>query len=463
MSRPVGAGAPASGGLSKTVWALASLGAGFGVGILAHESAGGFLARFVEAVSVIGRLWVAALQMSVLPLVVSMTFVAIVGASTRASIGTLGVRTLALFVAMLVAAGILTLAIAVPAIRLYPVDAAATAAFRAGASAPSPGDAAPHPNSIGDWLVALVPVNIFEAAAKGEILPVLLFTVLVGLAATRLDPERREGLHRLFEALSETMMVVVGWILKLLPLGVFALCADFALRVGVRATGALAFFATLACGILLLATALLYPVTILFGRTSLGRFARAVAPSQVVAVSTRSSLAALPALVEGGRQQLGLSEAATGFVLPLSVAAFKLSRTITSLLRVLFLAHILGIPLGVSRLASFFAVQLLMSFSTAGIPSVGALQSLPSYVAAGIPLSGVMILNAIDPIPDFFATLANVTADMSAATLLSRRERARVAASRGTPMRDLEVRGLGEESDGSVNGAPVRTVPGETR
>ncbi|HKD18882.1 MAG TPA: cation:dicarboxylase symporter family transporter, partial [Thermoanaerobaculia bacterium] len=257
MIRSTGAGAAASGGVSRTAWALASLAAGFGVGILAHESGASVLARFVEAASVVGRLWVAALQMSVLPLVVSMTFVAILGASTRASIGKLGVRTLALFVAMLVAAGILTLAIAIPAMRLYPMDAAATAAFRAGASVPAPGDAAAHPTSIGDWLVALVPVNIFEAAARGEILPVLLFTVLVGLAATRLSPERREGLHRLFEALSETMMVVIGWILTLLPLGVFGLCADFAFRVGVRATGALTFFVTLACGILLLVTALL--------------------------------------------------------------------------------------------------------------------------------------------------------------------------------------------------------------
>jgi Na+/H+-dicarboxylate symporter len=423
--------APLSGGpssLSRTAWALTSLGAGFAVGILAHETGVPLLGRFVEGVSVIGRLWVAALQMSVLPLVVSMTFVAIVGAGTRAAIGRLGARTLALFVAMLVAAGLLTLAIAVPAIRLYPVDEMARAAFRAGASTPSPHDAPARPGSGADWLIALVPVNIFEAAARGEILPVLLFTVLVGLAATRLSPERREALHRLFDALAETMMVVVGWILKLLPLGVFALCADFAYRVGIRATGALGFFVILACGILLLATALLYPVTILFGRTSLVRFARAVAPAQIVAVSTRSSLASLPALVEGGRRELGLPETATGFVLPLSVAAFKLSRTITSLIRVLFLAHILGIPMGIGPLASFFAVQLLMSFSTAGIPSVGALQSLPSYVAAGIPLQGVMILNAIDPIPDFFATLSNVTADMSAATILSRRERANAPA-----------------------------------
>lgn len=420
--------ASASGGFSRTVWALFALGAGIAVGILVHQSHHPALGALVEAASAIGRLWVAALRMSVLPLVVSMTLVAIIGATRGAPIGEIGARTVALFVAMLLAAGLLTVAIATPVIRLYPVDAAAAASFRAGAAGPpsSPDDAASaRPVSFGDWLVSLVPVNIFEAAAKGEILPILIFTVLFGLAATRLPTEGRELLHRLFDAFSNAMMLVVHWVLRLLPLGVFALCVDFASRIGVRATGALAFYITLLCALLLLATALLYPLTILFGRTTLGRFARAAAPAQLVAVSTRSSLASLPALIEGGRRHLGLPESSTGFVLPLSVASFKLNRGISSLVRLLFLAHLLGIPMGIGRLASFFAVQLIMSFSTAGVPSAGAIRSLPSYLAAGVPIEAVMILNAVDTIPDFFATLANVTADMSVATILSRRERSR--------------------------------------
>ena len=207
----------------------------------------------------------------------------------------------------------------------------------------------------------------------------------------------------------------------------FALCADFAFRIGVRVTGAVAFFVILLSAILLLATVLLYPVTAILGRTSLGRFARAAAPAQVVAVSTRSSLASLPALVEGGRRHLGLPDSATGFVLPLSVATFKLSRTISSVVRLLFLAHLLNVHLGLPQLSAFLLTQLIMSFSTAGIPSVGSIRSLPAYLAAGVPIEGVLMLNAVDTIPDIFATLANVTADMSAATILSRRDRVRTA------------------------------------
>ena len=418
-----------SAGLPATIVALLALVAGFAVGTVLHGSADPRVARAFEGLGAVGELWVSALRMIVFPLVVTMTIAAIVGAKGRGSIGALGGRALVLFVALLLAAGVLTLAVAGPAASLIPTDAETAAAFRirAAEAAPANEAAAARPPSVGAWLKDLVPPNIVEAASGGRILPVLLFAVLLGAGATRLEPEPRELLHRIFEALSDAMMWIVRWVLALLPLGVFALCAGFAFRIGLKATGVVSFFVLLLSGLLLLVTVLLYPVTALLGRVAPGRFARAVAPAQVVAIGTRSSIAALPALVEGGRRHLDLPESATGFVLPLSVATFKINRTVSSLVRLLFLAHILEVPLGPGALASFLLTQLIMSFSTAGIPSAGAIRSLPAYLAAGIPIEAVMVLNAVDTIPDIFATLANVTADMSVATLLSRRERTAAA------------------------------------
>ena len=275
----------------------------------------------------------------------------------------------------------------------------------------------------------MIPVNVFSSDARGEILPVLIFTALFGLAIRRLGRSEHELLRRLFEGLASAMMALIGLILKVLPIGVFALCAVFASRLGARATGLIVFYIVLVSGILLLATVLLYPLTAVLGRISPARFARAAAPAQVVAVSTRSSLAALPALVEGGRKHLRLSESATGFVLPLCVATFKLDYGVSSLVRLLFVAHVLGIPLGAAEIATFLMTQFLLSFSAAGIPGAGSVRSLPAFLAAGVPIEGVLILNAVDSIPDIFATLANATADLSAATILSRKDRAEAAAS----------------------------------
>ena len=367
--------------------------------------------------------------MTVLPLVVALTLVAIVGARREESIRAAGIRAFVLFVMMLVAASGLTLAIATPALASYAADPAAAASFQARMSeappAPAPASGSAPETSIGDWLVALVPTNVFSAAVRGQILPLLLFSGLFGLAVRRLGREDHDLLRRIFEGFAAAMMGVVGWVMKVMPIGVFALCAVFASRLGSRATGVIVFYIVLVSGILLAATLLLYPITTILGRAPLGKFVRAAAPAQVVAVSTRSSLASLPAMVEGGRKHLGLSESATGFVLPLCVATFKLDYGISSLVRLLFVAHVLHIPLGAPQIAAFLTTQFLLSFSAAGIPGAGSVRSLPAFLAAGVPIEGVLILNAVDAIPDIFATLANVTADMSVATILSRKDRAR--------------------------------------
>ena len=418
-------GKPHARGISRTVGALAALTAGLVLGILIHGSPDPAVGRIVAILAAIGRIWIAALRMTVLPLMISLTLAAIVGAGRESSVGSLGVRAVALFTAMLVAAGFLTLALAGPAVSLYPVDAQTAASFRSGAAQPPPSSESARPApSLRDWLVSLIPTNIFQAAAAGDILPILLFTVLFALAATRLAPERRERLGALFQALADTMLVLIGWILKVLPLGVFALCTEFAFRVGVRLTGAIGAYVALVCGMMLLVTGLLYPATALLAGIPLARFARAVGPAQLVAVSSRSSIASLPALVRGGQKHLGLSASATGFVMPLAVTAFKLNRTISSPVKLLFLAHVFHVPLGVPQWAAFLATQIILSFSTAGIPSVGTVRSIPAYLAAGVPIEGVVLLDAVETIPDIFKTLTNVTGDMSAVAILSRRERA---------------------------------------
>ncbi len=155
------------------------------------------------------------------------------------------------------------------------------------------------------------------------------------------------------------------------PAGVFALSYVLALRTGGQAAGILTVYIAIVCGLLLLFTLLLYPVTAVLGRTTMRTFARAAAPAQLVAVSTRSSVAALPALIEGGRTHLRLPAPFTGFVLPLSVSLFKVNRTISSLVKLFFLAHVYGISLRPAAIATFLAIETILSFGTAGVPLGG--------------------------------------------------------------------------------------------
>jgi proton glutamate symport protein len=155
------------------------------------------------------------------------------------------------------------------------------------------------------------------------------------------------------------------------------------------------------------------------GRVPMVKFARAIAPAQVVGFSSRSSLATLPAMIEAGKMQLGLPAAATGFVLPLAVSTFKLGATIAITTSSLFLARIYGVTITPAQVASIAMSAVLLSFSVPGIPGGVLLVMVPVLASVGIPAEGVGILLAVDVIPDMFRTVTNVTADMVAAVIVA--------------------------------------------
>lgn len=410
-------------GLSRTAWTLFALVAGIGSGMLLHGSTSAWAGRLAAVIGPVGQLWGAALRLMVVPLVITLTLVAVSGARDDRSIGALGGKTLLLFLMMLVASGLFAMALTPPLVSLYPVDAGTAAALRSGTPLPAAALEKPgaRPRTPAEWLAGLIPGNIVAAASGGEILPILLFTVFFGLAVSHLPAPEKDVLVPIFRALADAAMVLIGWVLALAPLGVFALSFDLAFRAGAPVAGFLIAFVVLVSGIMILFTGLLYPVTALLGRISLRRFAEGVAPAQLVAVSTRSSLAALPALVAGARDKLGLPAAATGFVLPLSVTALKVNQPISGLVKLLFLAHVFQVGVGLPQVITFLATVFVMSVSALGIPGGGStFRLLPAYLAAGIPIEGIVVLEAVDTIPDIFKTLTNVTGDMSAATILSR-------------------------------------------
>jgi Na+/H+-dicarboxylate symporter len=369
-----------------------------------------------DSLNPVGRLWVASLQLTVVPLIFTQVVVAVLRTER---LGVLGAKTIALFLAMLVAGWLFALLIAPPLVALYPVDPAVVGALRASVSA---GDAAGAGLRTGTGMPGLILEGMIRFFMGENPLPLLLGAVVFALVARRLTGRRRELFQRKFQWLSDTTLRVVGWILLITPLGILALTFGLARGAGGGALSLLIAFVLIISAITLLFTALFYPVTAALGAISVRQFGRGVAPAQLVAASTRSSLVALPALVEGGRDRLGLPVAATGFVIPLAVATVKVSRMTTTMTTLLFLAHAFDLPLGMTRIAAFGGTVLLLSFIVAGLPGRGPETAVfPAYVAAGVPLDGVIILEAVDAIPDIFKTVLNVTSIMSAAAILAPR------------------------------------------
>jgi len=323
-----------------------------------------------------------------------------------------------------VLAGAIVGAIVAQPILVRMIDPGAAGALSSGTAGELAGAAtagAQRLPSFAQWLIDLVPSNPIRAAADGAMLPLIVFSLLFGVALLRLDPERRRPIIGFFEGVADAMLVLVRWVLVLAPIGVFALAVPLAARMGLAAAGALAGFVILVSALSVAFMALvLYPAASAIGRVPLGTFTRAIAPSQAVAFSSRSSLAALPAMIEAAETRLGFPPEISRFLLPLSASTFRAGSGVGLTVSVLFVARLYGVDLSVAQIATVIATVLLTSFSVPGIPNGSIIAMVPILVAAGIPVEGIGILLSIDTIPDMFRTTTNVTGHMTAAAILSR-------------------------------------------
>jgi Na+/H+-dicarboxylate symporter len=368
-----------------------------------------------------------ALQMTVVPLVVALILSAIVRPSGGAPVGALGGRAVALFMVLMVTAGIVTLLASGQILSLFSPPPGLLESLQGQTIPPAlEGATSSAPEQFGDWLVGLIPRNPLEAAVRGDILQILIFTVVIGLALGRLPSGQRDPLAAVFRSLSDAMLILVGWIMWGTPVAVFSIVLALTLGAGLAVVGLVVLFFVMVCGALLLATGALYPAAAWFGRTSIRRFARAALPSQIIAATTQSSLASLPALIDGGRSELELSEESTGFVLPLCVSVFKMNQPVSSVVKAMFLAHFFGVSVTPGEWGAYLVGAILIGFTSVGIPRGGTpFSRLPLYLALGIPIEAYLVLEAVrhNPIYDACATVLNVTGDMAAATMLSRGER----------------------------------------
>jgi Na+/H+-dicarboxylate symporter len=400
---------------------LAALLLGLGIGVVAFMSGSAAAIRAAGWLEPVGILWVNAIRMTVLPLVVASLVVAVSDASPR-TVGRLGTRAFFAFLFLLVMLALFGALVVPPIFARLTIDPAVAQALRASAATTQ----RPELPSFVSWLVSLVPTNPMKAAADGAMLPLVVFTLALGLALGRLDAATRAPVVGFFRGVSEAMTVLVRWVLALAPIGVFALALSLATKLGTDIIGAVAFYIVAMCALLIVSALLLYAVVALFAppSVSLRLFARAVLPAQVVAMTTRSSIAALPVQLTKAERVLGLPRTVTSFVLPLASSTFRYVQPLTWQAYALFGATLYGVHLGAPEIATIAVASVLLSFSVPGIPSGGLYVIAPFLAAVGIPAECVGVLIALDLVPDVFKSLTNATAHMTAAVLVTRGETA---------------------------------------
>lgn len=395
-----------------------TLGLLFGLALgmwLSHEaSPSAFTRGLIGVLDVVGTAWINAVRMTVIPLVVPLLIVGVAGGGDTSMTGRVGAKAFGWMLGLAIACAIFSALVAPPWFDTLVLDPEATARLRATASIDiPPADAL----SLRTWILGLIPLNPIKAAADGTLLPVVLFTLLYAFALGKVNDGPRAAQLAFFRGMADTMLVVVRWMLAIAPIGILALATVLGQKLGTSVLGAIGFYFMVVIVLHLIATAALYGVMGVTRRVPLRDFARALIPSQVVGMGTRSSLASLPAMVKGATDVLHLPATATGFVLPLCASVFKLTSAIYWVVGALFVAKLYGIDLPVSSIALVAASSVVLNFSTPGIPSGGMLLQVPLYTSIGLPVEGIGIMIALDTLPDMFKTLLNVTADMLVAVM----------------------------------------------
>ena len=403
---------------------VAALVAGLLLGALARGLPPEAGAPWVEGATIAGQLWLNALKMTVIPLVVALLVTGIAQGAEAARAGRIAARTVAWIVAVCTLSAMFGMAAMLGLVAAFPLPAEAAAALRAGLAglAPPPGDAMP---SLSDFFQGVIPSNVIASASNGDVLPLVVFTILFALAASRIAPARRKALVGLFEAIADALLLVIAWVLWLAPLGVLALAFTVGAAAGGAAFAGLAHYIVLVSVVGLFVTLAGYPIAIGAGRVPAGRFTRAMFAPQSVAVSTRSSLASLPAMLASARV-IGIRDEVADVSLPIAVALFRATGPAMNVAVAVYVAHWLGYEPSLGQILAATAVGAVMSYAAISLPGeITFISSIaPIAMALGVPIAPLVLLVAVEMVPDIVRTLGNVTMDVAVTAAVDRGENA---------------------------------------
>lgn len=387
----------------------------------------------IERVEPVGSLFIALLKMLIAPMILLSIVYGMAGLARARDFGSIGGRTLALYVgtmALAVATGLVFVNLFEPGAGSQLRESEFFARAIADAQAPPSGDLA-----LGDSLVQILRTSLsnpIRALAEGRILPVVTFAVMLGLALLQLG-ERARPLVEVLGAANAAVMLLIGWFVRLAPVGIFALLGNLVATTGftelARHLGA---FVAVVFGATAVHAGLTLPGMVRWlGRSSPTAFLRGIQPALWVAFSTSSSAATLPVTTRCVEDELGVPSEVSSFVLPLGATVNMDGTALYEAIAALFVANVYGIELSFASQLVVFAISMVSAIGAPGIPSAGMVTMVVVLESVGLPAEAVALLLTVDRLLDTIRTLANVEGDAAVALCVARLSRdAAPAASR---------------------------------
>jgi Na+/H+-dicarboxylate symporter len=375
-----------------------------------------WLVAVATALLPLGQLWVRALQMTLIPLIFAMITHGVASAAAGGQGSRLIGSTLGLFVVTMVVTVVLSTILTETVLQLWPIAPhALDGLIGVEAPQPVPGFAA--------QVMAIVPENPVAAAAQGQIFPLVMFGLALGIAIARLprDGAVDQGpiMLVLFQ-LAQAMLKIVDWVLVAAPVGIFVLALGLGLSSGFGVAQVLGVFIALCFATSGMMTALCYGAVWALRAAPIGRFAAAIAPAQAMGAGSCSSLATTPVMIEVAVERLGIPEDVVGLTIPMAVSMFRLGTTAHAVAAVLVAAHAVGIHPGPVQLVLAGLAVMLGSVSGAGLPGAAVIYAIygPGLHVLGAPMAIMPLYVAVVALADPAITATTVTGDLTATVLV---------------------------------------------
>jgi DAACS family dicarboxylate/amino acid:cation (Na+ or H+) symporter len=406
------------------------LGAACGVSVNLLTGAGPGTERFVTLVTEpLGRMWLSALIMVVIPLILSTLSLGVAGLGSLKRLGRIGLVTLLSFLsltALSTTLGVVTMNTFAPGRGLDPeLRTRLLETYRGEAE----GAMGLSGNALGiDLLVKIVPRNPVKAAADGDMLAVIFFALMVGIALTTLSTEKAEPMLRFLESLAHVTVALIELVMRIAPYGVFCLIFSVTARFGFDLLLSLLRYVVTVVGSLALFEFLGYALILkMVARRSPAEFFRKIRVVMLTAFSTSSSNATLPTTMRVAEERLGIPREIGGFVLPLGATMNMNGTALYEGATVLFLAQVFGAQLTLAQQLVVVLMAVVTAVGVAGIPG-GSIPLLMMVLGmVGVPMEGIAVILGVDRILDMCRTVLNVTGDLVTATIVARVEGVRPA------------------------------------
>jgi len=380
------------------------------VGLIAGEPALSFINWWIAP---IGTIFINLIKMMIVPVVFFSLVVGMTSLGDTKKLGRIGAKTVCLYllttaVAILIGFGIA--GIVSPGTGL---DLTSNAAVKV-KEAPS----------LMQVLVAMIPANPIDAMAKAQILPVIVFSLFVGIGIVQVGGERAQLLIKFFDAAAEVTYKIIGIVMQFAPIGVFALLLPVVAKNGPAVLLPLmSVIGCVAVGCVIHAIVVYSSLARVWGGHTPMEFFRGMSEAMMIAFTTCSSAAALPINMKNCQEKLGVSREVSSFVLPLGATINMDGTALYMGVCSLFVANVFGIDLTMGQMLMIILTGTLASIGTAGVPGAGLIMLAMVLQTAGLPLEGLALVAGIDRVLDMFRTCLNITGDGAVTIVMDQEEK----------------------------------------